>query len=78
MRGPFLKVRTSRPSQYGAYPGGPLRINERKYLTNLSDGGKQPTQSESNIQPRACDVLDGLLVSCLQSWQNTSSLKTKY
>ena len=37
-----------------------------KCRTNRSDGAKHPTQSESKIQPRACELLLGLLVNCLQ------------
>ena len=47
-----------------------------KCLTNRSDGAKHPTQSESKIQPRACELLLGLLVNCLQIWQYISSLNS--
>ena len=30
VRAPFLKVRFRRPSQYGAYPGGPLLMKARR------------------------------------------------
>ena len=44
-------------------------MKERRCLTNLSEAAKQPTQRERRIHPRACDDLEGLLVSCLQIWQ---------
>ena len=47
-----------------------------KCRTNRSDGAKHPTQSESKIQPRACELLLGLLVNCLQIWQYISSLNS--
>lgn len=46
-----------------------------KYLRNLSDGGKQPTQSDSNTHPLAYEAFVGLFVSCLQIWQKISSLQ---
>lgn len=35
-------------------------------LTNFSEGAKQPTHSDSRIQPRAWLLLEGFWVSCLQ------------
>lgn len=46
-------------------------------MITLSDGAKQPTQSDKSIHPRACELLLGLFESCLQIWQYISSLISK-
>ena len=51
------------------FQSGPHKNHFLSYLkcrTNFSDGEKQPTHNESKIQPRACELLLGLFVNCLQ------------
>ena len=53
-------------SLFVLYLNEPSLMKDRRCLTNLSDGAKQPTHNESNIHPLAWDDFDGFAVNCLQ------------
>ena len=54
-----------------------LNMNHHQYHT-FSDGLKLPAKIRSSTQPLTVLFLEGLLVSCLHTWQYNSSLKYNY